>query len=954
MPSPRLTTDEEIQALAELGVAEDLFNDPDRSPSGAAAKPWEPDLNPTQKEIFNDNSPFILAYGEKGCRTLDTLICTDHGVVRLGDLEPRGAQPGFNPISRKVWASQSDVATADAYWVETDRSAIRIELANGSEITGSPRHPIWACESKSDGTHDFRWVRFDELGPLVAAGHRFWTPLTPHPSWDQPDELDLDLCYALGALTGDGGLNFDTGDNRSVGFTNVDKECIDRVNIGLSVAGCRLNQSKSQSKVYQYSVLPRKPIVDLLRGFGLVGLANTKRIPRRVISAGKHCTSAYLRGLFDTDGTVEKAGTVSFCTTSEALGRDVQDILAVMGILSSRRPKKSSSGKPTWTLSVMGRHAFRFGQVVGFEIGRKQARIRGQKVSKLAPDGWNSNRYGYPDPIRSVMRLIALSSRTGIKKAHAGKIHRDRTWHNGNRKLHSFGSVPQRPKVELFKSVYGRCEQLDPFIAADNWLEVVSVSVTTAELADIRVPGPHSFIASGTLNHNSGKSIGGEHKLVRHVYENFDALGLIFTPSIRTGRFGAVHDLESLVLPAWTDGIGLDWVPSRLDPQTKDRVIKVGNRFGGWSTILQISIPYEAAIAARIKGVHPSFILGEELTDCEGEGYFRLMVGQLNRRRHITGPQQFVASCNPKGPSNWVHKVFFEDPFDHATGKSDSKFKTYHVPFRENAHRPEVRGYLETLEAAVKGDPIERARLIEGRWVERPTGMALFKDYFDHATHVIGDIKLGIGLTPLPNLPVVIGYDIGQVFNAAVFLQRVPTATGTVWVVFDEVIHIKERILYRQMAQEIIEKIKMWNEHAGMPLAWEHVTDDSATTQWRPGDGSLDAWAFEREFNRFTLVNGLPQMKMTPCPKGAGSVETRVRIVQGNLHNNNMLISATCPYVQESLLMLEAQKGEELRPKKTAAGHIHVFDALSYPMLKIDLAKTMASFGAAIAILSSR
>lgn len=432
----------------------------------------------------------------------------------------------------------------------------------------------------------------------------------------------------------------------------------------------------------------------------------------------------------------------------------------------------------------------------------------------------------------------------------------------------------------------------------------------------------------------SGKSIGMEHKLVRHLYENWDALALIVTPSIRTGKFGVIHDLESLILPAWTDGIGLDWIPSKLDPNTKDRILKVGNRFGGWSTAIQIAIPYEEAIPARIKGIHPSMAFVDELTDCEGVGYFNLISAQLNRRRNITGPQQYVATCNPKGPSNWVYKKFFEDPVNLETGEVDRKFKVYHVPFRENAHRPEMRSYIETLESAVKSDPIERARLIEGKWVERPTGDSLFASHFNIAKHLIGNKALGTGICPVPGLPCAVGYDIGQVYNAAVFLQRIPFNGRMVWIVFDEVVHLKEKILYKNMAEEIVEKILMWNDHLKTKLPWEHITDDSAVNQWRPNaSGSYDKWDFEKEFNAASIIHGLPQMKMRGVQKGAGSVETRVRLTQGYLINDELYVSANCPFVIDMLMLIDAKKDEELIPRKTVAGHIHVFDALSYPML---------------------
>ena len=450
----------------------------------------------------------------------------------------------------------------------------------------------------------------------------------------------------------------------------------------------------------------------------------------------------------------------------------------------------------------------------------------------------------------------------------------------------------------------------------------------------------------------SGKSIGAEHKLVRHCWENWDALGVIITPSIRTGKFGVMHDLESLILPAWEEGIDLDWLPSKLDPNTKDRILKLANQHGGWSTIIQISIPYEEAIAARIKGLSPSYVLADELTDCEGRGYFSLVAAQLNRRRHIQGPQQYVATCNPKGPSHWAYQVFFEEPVDKETGVKDSKFSVYHVPFTENAHRPEMKGYLETLARAVKGDPIEKARLIDGQWIERPTGEALFKSYYITERHVVGVAADNVGLVPVKGYPVQIGYDIGQVYTAAVFLQYVPTKNGPLWMVIDEITHLREKILYKNMAREIVDRILDWNSTVGVKLPWEHITDDSAVNQWRPGGGgSYDAWEFELEFNKASIKHGLPQMKMRGCPKGSGSVEARVRLLQGKLHSDQFLVSDCCTRVKEMLLMLEGRKDDPMKPKKTAAGHIHVFDALTYPILNLEINGELSGYSPAVTAL---
>ena len=120
----------------------------------------------------------------------------------------------------------------------------------------------------------------------------------------------------------------------------------------------------------------------------------------------------------------------------------------------------------------------------------------------------------------------------------------------------------------------------------------------------------------------SGKTIAFGHKLIRHAYENDNALVMILSPSIRTGAEGIWHDLETLIIPSWKEGIGLETSHAKLDPNTKDRHRWIGNRHGGWSKLLLISIPYAAAVETRIKGPAPSHIYVDELTQCDGKEYF--------------------------------------------------------------------------------------------------------------------------------------------------------------------------------------------------------------------------------------------------------------------------------------------------------------------------------------------
>tara|TARA_R100000808_G_scaffold24814_1_gene58523 strand:- start:15041 stop:16561 length:1521 start_codon:yes stop_codon:yes gene_type:complete len=425
----------------------------------------------------------------------------------------------------------------------------------------------------------------------------------------------------------------------------------------------------------------------------------------------------------------------------------------------------------------------------------------------------------------------------------------------------------------------------------------------------------------------SGKTVGLLYKLVRHCYENKNAFALIVSPSIRTGKEGVLFDLENMVLPDWGDGIGLEYTTSKLDPNTKDRHLWIANRFGGWSKVLLVSIPFAEAVEPRIKGMSPSFVYVDELTHCKGREYFVFVAAQLGRRRDITGPQQYTASCNPDGPSHWVYKVFMEESIDSESGEMNSEYSVHHVPIKENAKNLPDQ-YVKQLEQILKSDPVEYRRLIDGEWVDRPTGEAMFSEYYQPEIHVKGDYANCTGIHPAPGNPIIVGYDLGQVNSSVTFMQMIPTHQGNIWTVFDEIDYIGEKILYKRLAGEIVDRLDYWSNLKGYDFKAQHISDSSAINQWHPGgQGSYDAWDMER------FSDG--RIKMIGCPKGKGSVEARVRLLTAKLFQDEIYVSALCKNTTEMLLHLESDKKDAMRPKRSK--WIHKFDSLSYPLLKLEL-----------------
>jgi hypothetical protein len=481
------------------------------------------------------------------------------------------------------------------------------------------------------------------------------------------------------------------------------------------------------------------------------------------------------------------------------------------------------------------------------------------------------------------------------------------------RLLEQFADVQQEPEADL-----------------PDWEP--SLSGTQKKIFDSQAKYILAYGERGT-----GKTyVSGGHKLVRHAYENFNALCLIVVGVRSQATMGGVwHKLLTEICPLWQDGLDIHITDERQDTQ-KNLYMDVENRYGGYSRIVLISVPYGAFIKDRIKGFEPSYVFVDELTNLDTPDYFTAVVQQLGRRPGIATPQQYVAACNPDGPSHWVYKRFFEQPL--ATGKWNEDYAKFHVPISENVDNL-PKGYYERVLEAVSNDPIEEARMIRGEWVDRPLGAAIFKPYFIDSIHMRGDKKKGI--IPLPDYPIVVGWDPGAVNNAIIFEQIIPAADKTVWIVFDEVVHVNEHIPYTQLVVEIMRRMRYWNRVTDSDLTYIHISDNSAFNQYRAATGSYDVRDIEA-ISRGKADNfELDPIRMKAAPKFSGSVESRVRLTIAKLQKEELLISAPCKNVRKVFFNLISEKeGRTYDPtrafKPRRSTYLHAFDAMTYPFLYYD------------------
>lgn len=134
-------------------------------------------------------------------------------------------------------------------------------------------------------------------------------------------------------------------------------------------------------------------------------LSYYRSVPYSIRTAIRGSQVAFLQGYFDADGTVQAInGGVSCCSVSRRLLQEIQLMLLNVGIVARLREKNTNSdfGK-AYLLDMFSEDAFKFKELVGFRLDRKQRLL----IDYFETKKLNPNK----DTIPYVLRLCSKISK---------------------------------------------------------------------------------------------------------------------------------------------------------------------------------------------------------------------------------------------------------------------------------------------------------------------------------------------------------------------------------------------------------------------------------------------------------------------------------------------------------------------------------------------------------------
>ena len=444
----------------------------------------------------------VASRGISKCVTGNTLISTNNGLVKIGDLANWSKEEKEEFAENYVMNINGEIEFSDIIVSNGLKDTKKIKTVFGYEIEGTHVHPILVMNKQ--GEMEFKTLSEVEKGDYVAINRKgsFGTKTKLEFDMDSyidtrnknqykvkhidvPKELDEDLAYYLGLLQGDGCLTLKTG----VIFTSIDDELLNFfLRYNKEVFGVdTFKRSEEKYDYMMHSVYIREYLRQIGMGFEK---SNQKVIPQIIMSAPKNIVAKFLRGVFDTDGTVNK-NYASVTTSSEEMSIQIQQLLLNFGI-TSKRSKRFDKKFKTYSYQIYfaSNNIDIFSKEIGFGLKRKKD-ILDEHQNKIR----NTNVNIIPHQSKKIKGILKKNNLTAKQKGSFGHVIKgvnQLTYYKLKKLL-----TMDIKKDESYADMLGMYE--DNFF----WDKIDTIDDGRDYVYDFHVPVSHTFIGNGFVNHNT-------------------------------------------------------------------------------------------------------------------------------------------------------------------------------------------------------------------------------------------------------------------------------------------------------------------------------------------------------------------------------------------------------------------------------------------------------------------
>ncbi|MBI5029667.1 MAG: adenosylcobalamin-dependent ribonucleoside-diphosphate reductase [Chloroflexi bacterium] len=284
---------------------------------------------------------YDTAFGEVaqgGCLLPATLVFTGNGLLRLDEIAD---------VQKPGWQAHTLQVATDEGWRSSPRAfnngvapILRIHTREGVSLAGTPEHRVKVMTDEGP-----RWRTLEELEPgdwiMVQLGQHcgqiqsLRQPTKGHGNQvmpQLPSVLDEDLAFFMGCLVGDGFVAAQQDDHRvgvSVSHTSYLMSEMPLLLERLFGVPVHVQQKPDDRSVTL--VMDNRAVKDFLSLNALTkARSRDASVPRLIRQSPPEIVGAFLRGLFEADGSLSN-GYPNFTTTSPRLAEEVATLLIGLG-----------------------------------------------------------------------------------------------------------------------------------------------------------------------------------------------------------------------------------------------------------------------------------------------------------------------------------------------------------------------------------------------------------------------------------------------------------------------------------------------------------------------------------------------------------------------------------------------------------------------------------------------
>jgi ribonucleoside-diphosphate reductase alpha chain len=460
----------------------------------AARHAWDDAVEVADAHGVRNSQASVLA--PTGCLVGGTLVPTERGIVRLGSLgDPAGDQ--WQPLGVDVQTDEGPQPAAQFY-VNGVEPVVEVRTSRGYRIRGTAKHRVKVV----DDSGAWEWRRLADLRPgdrvplaldqLFSDPRDVRLPPVPEAYWTgehharAPRQMTAELAELVGYFMGDGSLH-----SRGIRLcvASDDFDVVERLEqLGKECFGLEAHVAAKSG--YTEVAFHSVRLTEWWEACGFAkrepksghsGKGWLPHIPDAVLhSNDREVYSAFLRGLFEADGTVT-VGIPHWSTSSLDFSYDVQSLLLALGYPTTRKMDRSGWGDSSLAVLRLLNTSYhsRWLEEIGFIGSRKQAAV-------LQSEGRQAARQDHiPLTQALVDRLAPVNDR--LRKMLLMEVKR--------------GRVSRRAAIELYQRTGDA--QLGRLLGF-FYDTVASAELGEDELTyDLSVPSNVTYVANGFVSHNT-------------------------------------------------------------------------------------------------------------------------------------------------------------------------------------------------------------------------------------------------------------------------------------------------------------------------------------------------------------------------------------------------------------------------------------------------------------------